>query len=102
PMSKVVLGSLLLMFASLLWPFAQVQGGSASAVRNENQEGFTVVGISVRATNEREARPGGEIPKMWARVMSEGMLDSIPNRADKNIVVVNSGYASDEHGEYDY
>ena len=34
--------------------------------------------------------------------MKDGIFDRIPDRADKNIVVVNSDYASDEHGEYDY
>ncbi len=78
------------------------QEGGAAPMRNEHQDGFAVVGVSVRTINSREAGSEGEIPKLWSRVMQQGLLDRIPNRADQNIVVVNSGYASDEKGEYDY
>jgi predicted transcriptional regulator YdeE len=94
--------ALLLATGSLLWPAIQPDEGRAPGIRHERQDTFTVVGIRVRTTNAREAGPDGEIPKLWGRAMQNGILDRIPDRADKNIIVVNSDYATDEHGEYDY
>lgn len=35
-------------------------------------------------------------------LLKDEIFNRIPDRADQNIVVVNSDYASNEHGEYDY
>ena len=79
------------------------QEGGAVPVGKEHEDGFTVVGVSVRTMNSREGLGSeGQIPKLWSRVMQQGLLDRIPNRAGQNLVVVYSGYASDENGEYDY
>ncbi len=87
------------------WALSQILGqGEAgpSGVQIETCAGFSVVGITVRTNNSRETGPGGEIPKLWQRAMQPGLLSQIAGRADENIVVVNSDYASDEHGDYDY
>lgn len=59
--------------------------------------GFTVIGIQVRTNNA-----SGDIPKQWERFFKEGVLAKIPDKADSNIVVVYSRYASDHNGDYDY
>jgi predicted transcriptional regulator YdeE len=66
------------------------------------KEGFTVIGISARTSNAKEVTEEGVIGKMWARLFQEGVLAKIPNKADPNIVVVYSDYASDHNGEYTY
>lgn len=64
--------------------------------------GFTVVGIAARTGNAKEMTPDGVIGKQWGRLMQEGLLAKIPNKADKNPVAVYTDYASDHNGEYTY
>ena len=66
------------------------------------QSAFTVVGIAVRTSNAREMTADGLIGKQWARLMQEGLLGKIPNKADKSMVAVYTDYASDHNGEYTY
>jgi predicted transcriptional regulator YdeE len=73
-----------------------------SLVTTESLPGFTVVGLSVHTTNQAEAGGNGLIPKMWQNAMQQGSLESIPHRADNNITVVYTNYASDNNGEYTY
>jgi len=63
---------------------------------------FDVIGISVRTTNAAEVNGDGEIPKLWQRLFMEGILTSIPDRADDGIIAVYTKYASDQNGEYTY
>ncbi len=63
---------------------------------------FTVVGIAARTSNAREMTADGIIGKQWGRLMQEGLLAKIPNKADRNIVAVYTDYASDHNGEYTY
>lgn len=67
-----------------------------------DREEFTVIGISARTTNAQEAAGDGVIAKQWERFYKDGVLDKIPNRADPDIYVVYTDYASDRNGEYNY
>jgi len=80
---------------------------SAPGAKGMNPEvlqvlGFTVVGISVRTDNAKEATPAGVIGKLWARLMQENLLAKIPNRVGENIVAVYKDYASGNAGEYTF
>ena len=44
----------------------------------------------------------GIIAKQWQRVMSEKLIERIPNRADSNIIAVYTDYESDANGEYTF
>ena len=66
------------------------------------QSAFTVIGISVRTSNAKEMTPDAIIGKQWGRLMQEGLLGKIPNKADKAIVAVYTDYTSDHNGEYTY
>lgn len=79
----------------------QSKGGAPLNARVEQQEAFTMVGISVRTSNDKE-RQESQIGKQWARLMGENLLASIPNKADRNIVAVYTDYASDANGDYTY
>ena len=63
---------------------------------------FDVIGISVRTNNAIEREANGEIPKLWQRLFMQGVLTSIPNRADDGVVAVYTDYASDANGDYTY
>ena len=63
---------------------------------------FDVIGISVRTNNAAEMTGNGEIPKLWQRLFMEGILSTIPDRADDAIVAVYTDYASDANGVYTY
>jgi predicted transcriptional regulator YdeE len=65
-------------------------------------EHFAAIGTEIRTSNAREMTPRGLIPGQWERFMKENVAARIPHKADSSIVAVYSGYASDEHGEYDY
>lgn len=83
-------------------PAAASSAAPAGAVKDEQQDGFTVVGLTVRTTNEKEAGGQGQIPQLWQGVMAGDKLSQIPNRVSDDLVVVYSDYASDSTGEYNY
>jgi predicted transcriptional regulator YdeE len=80
----------------------KADGGQAMDPKIVQQDGFTVVGISARTNNTREMTADGVIGKMWGRLMQEGLLAKIPNKADPGIVAVYTDYASDHNGDYTY
>lgn len=53
---------------------------TATAPKIDNQESFTVVGLTVRTNNAAEAGGQGQIPGLWQNAMSNGELEQIPNR----------------------
>jgi predicted transcriptional regulator YdeE len=65
-------------------------------------DSFWVMGVETRTTNARETTANGEIPKLWKRLFTEGLLSRIPNRADSRIAVVYTDYESDKDGAYTY
>ncbi|MDQ2841409.1 MAG: GyrI-like domain-containing protein [Acidobacteriota bacterium] len=69
---------------------------------NTQVDSFEVVGIEVRTTNAREMTAQGSIPKLWDRVMKEGLLQEIPNRDGPDVIVLNTNYESNKDGEYTY
>lgn len=103
----------LLFFLALAVPgFAQTTPAPAQAapaatpapysVKVENQDSFLVVGVTVRTNNAAEANGQGKIPALWQGAMENGTLQTIPNQVGDGFVVVYSGYASDNTGDYDY
>lgn len=75
---------------------------ASTAPKIENEQSFTVVGVTVRTNNTAEAGGQGKIPGLWQDAMTSGQLDQIPNRVGDGFVVVYSGYASDHSGDFDY
>ncbi len=66
------------------------------------ETGFTVVGISIRTNNAKETSGKGVIPQRWDRFMKEGLLNTIPNKVDSNILAVYTDYENDANGEYTF
>ena len=61
-----------------------------------------MIGISVVTSAAKEAGGDGEIRKLWERVMQEGLIDSIPSRADGGMIAVYSGFLKSDPTQYTY
>jgi predicted transcriptional regulator YdeE len=66
------------------------------------EDSFYVAGYEIRTNNAREMSGQGEIGKLWQRVTQGNLVAQIPNRTDSALIVVYSGYASDEKGDFNY
>lgn len=55
---------------------------------------FTVIGISVRTTNEN-GQSAKDIGELWNKFITEGVLEKIPNRIDDTIYSIYTEYESD-------
>ena len=67
--------------------------------REQTIPAFNVVGVQIRTTN---AEAMDTIGPLWGRVMSEGLIQKIPDPADGQLIAVYSNYESDHTGAYDY
>lgn len=63
-------------------------------------EPFNVIGISVRTTNEN-GKAAQDIGKIWAKFMSEGIAEKIPNKVDTSVFCVYTNYEGDHTEPYD-
>ena len=64
-----------------------------------NIQNFSVIGISVRTTNENE-QSAKDIPALWNTLLSEAILSKIPNKISKDIVCVYTDYEKDHTKPY--
>jgi predicted transcriptional regulator YdeE len=78
------------------------QGESRMDPKVVNESGFTIVGIEARTSYAKESSPDGIIGKQWGRVMSEGILNKIPDKANSNIFAVYTEYDGDYKGGYTF
>jgi len=62
-------------------------------------EPFKAIGIAVRTTNE-DGRGVKDIGDLWARFMSEGIADKIPNRVEQAIYSLYTDYEGDHTQPY--
>ncbi len=90
--------------------FAAVLGAAGFAAhaklpKRVHREGFSVIGMGVRTSNEREMKGEGVIAAQWqkwqkrytARIKQPEVYD-----ADGNLYAVYTDYASDRKGEYSF
>lgn len=66
---------------------------------NQTIKKFNVIGISVRTTNEN-GQAGQDIPALWNKFMTEGILEKIPNKIDNSIYCVYTEYEKDHTKAY--
>jgi len=76
--------------------------GAAMEPRVVEQQEFSVIGIQVRTSNDKEVTGEGAIPKQWNKFFKDGIADKIPNKVDSTVYAVYTGYESDRNGEYDF
>lgn len=55
---------------------------------------FYVIGIAVRTTNENQ-QAAQDIPVLWNKFMTEGIIDQIPNKAGHAIYCIYTDYEKD-------
>lgn len=60
---------------------------------------FTVVGLSVRTTNQNY-QSQGDIAKLWEAFFRNEIIQSIPNKVSDDIYCIYTDYESDYTGEY--
>jgi predicted transcriptional regulator YdeE len=66
---------------------------------NQKIQKFSVIGISIRTTNEN-GQSGNDIPALWNKFMSEGIIEKIPNKIDSSIYCVYTEYEKDHTKPY--
>jgi len=62
-------------------------------------ESFGILGIAVRTTNEN-GQSGKDIPALWNKFMSEGVLQKIPGKTDDTLYCVYTDYEKDHTKPY--
>jgi predicted transcriptional regulator YdeE len=63
-------------------------------MNNQKIEKFCVIGISIRTTNEN-GQAGIDIPTLWNKFMTEGILQQIPNKIEDSIYCIYTEYEKD-------
>lgn len=70
---------------------------------NQNEkfiEGFQIIGIKTRTSNQDEMKGAGKIPALWNRFYSEDILGRISGKLTNEIVAVYHDYESDANAPY--
>lgn len=57
-------------------------------------EGFTLVGLAIRTTNE-QGQSAKDIPALWNKFMTENIISHIPDRVDQQIYCMYTDYEGD-------
>lgn len=65
----------------------------------KNIKSFQVIGIAVRTTNEN-GQSSNDIPALWGKFMSEGILGKIPNKTDDSLYCIYTDYEKDHTKPY--
>lgn len=66
---------------------------------NQKIQQFSVIGISVRTTNEN-GQAGQDIPALWNKFMSEGIAEKISDKIDNSIYCIYTEYEKDHTKPY--
>ncbi|MPT33723.1 MAG: AraC family transcriptional regulator [Flavobacterium sp.] len=68
-------------------------------MNTEKIESFSVIGISVRTTNENQ-QAMTDIGALWQQFISENLLEKIPNKIDTTIYCIYTDYEKDHTKPY--
>ena len=66
---------------------------------NQKIQQFSVIGISVRTTNEN-GQASQDIPALWNKFMTEGIPEQIPNKIENSIYCIYTDYEKDHTKPY--
>ena len=69
-------------------------------MQTQKIEPFQVIGISIRTSNENN-QTASDIGSLWARFMTENILQKIPNKISDAILSIYTNYESDHTKPYD-
>jgi predicted transcriptional regulator YdeE len=93
------MNSSLIVFCSVILATA-LMDNNGSTPKVVQQPAFSVIGITIRTNNAREATDEGVIGKQWQKFFQDDVLDKIPGRTDHNLYALYSDYANGRDGEY--
>lgn len=68
-------------------------------MNNVKVEPFKVIGIAVRTTNENN-QAAKDIPGLWGKLMTEDILNKIPNKIDGTVYSIYTDYEKDHTKPY--
>jgi predicted transcriptional regulator YdeE len=68
-------------------------------MNHQKIKAFSVIGISVRTTNEN-GQAAQDIPALWNQFMSEETIQKIPNKIDDSIYCIYTDYEKDHTKPY--
>lgn len=68
-------------------------------MENETIEGFTLVGLAIRTTNEH-GQAAKDIPALWNKFMAENISAQIPDKLDQQIYCMYTDYEDDFRKPY--
>jgi predicted transcriptional regulator YdeE len=68
-------------------------------MNQEKIKTFSVIGISVRTTNEN-GKAAKDIPQLWNKFMTENIAAKIPNKIDSDIYCIYTDYEKDHTKPY--
>lgn len=68
-------------------------------MKKTNTDAFYFAGISIRTTNEN-AQSATDIPALWEKFMTTGVMNLIPNKADNNLYCIYTDYEKDHTRPY--
>lgn len=68
-------------------------------MENVRIEAFGIIGIAIRTTNEN-AEAAAEIGALWARFLSDNILDAIPNKINNTVYSMYTDYEGDHTQPY--
>jgi len=61
---------------------------------NQTIKKFSVIGIAVQTTNEN-GQSSQDIPALWNKFMTEGVIEKIPNKIDNTLYCIYTNYEED-------
>ncbi|WP_461452417.1 GyrI-like domain-containing protein [Mucilaginibacter sp.] len=64
-----------------------------------DQDGFYIVGIAVRTTNQN-GQSKKDIDDLWFKFMDDNLIKHIPNRESNDVYCVYTNYETDHTGKY--
>ncbi|MEL7147077.1 MAG: GyrI-like domain-containing protein [Bacteroidota bacterium] len=64
------------------------------------KDGFKVIGLKTRTTNEN-AQAATDIPGLWNKFMTEHIMEQIPNKLHTAVLCLYTNYESDHTKPYD-
>lgn len=68
-------------------------------MEKETIEGFTIVGLAVKTTNEN-GQAAQDIPALWNKFMAENIFAQIPDKTDQQIYCMYTDYEDDFRKPY--
>ena len=64
-----------------------------------NIQKFSIIGVSVRTTNEN-GQSGKDIPELWSQFLTKEIANQIPNKISSDIICVYTDYEKDHTKPY--